>query len=326
MSSPTSFDASDREIVISRDFHAPRELVWEAWTDPKHVVQWWGPRGFTTTIKEMDVRVGGSWAHTMQGPDGTNYPNKSVFREVVKPERIVFSHGGGSEDGRGATFVSTWSFEALDPKKTRVTIRMVFPSKEDRDRVVKDYGAIEGGKQTLTRLGEHVDEQLCPSFVISREFDAPRDLVWKVWTEPEHFKHWFGPKGFTMPTMKMDFRPGGMLHYALAGPNGATLWGKAIYRDIVPPKRILWVNSFSDAQGGTVRHPFSKDPWPLQMLTDISFEEKNAKTLVSVKWVPLDASDEERATFNAGRPNMNQGWGGTFEQLTGYLAEVGKPR
>src|SRR5689334_17565188 len=84
--------ASDREIVITRLVHAPRELVWEAFTNPKHLEKWWGPRGFTDTTEQYELRVGGGWKHIMHGPDGTNYPNKSVFREIVKPERIVFSH------------------------------------------------------------------------------------------------------------------------------------------------------------------------------------------------------------------------------------------
>jgi uncharacterized protein YndB with AHSA1/START domain len=85
---------ADREIVLTRVFDAPRELLWDAWTDPKHVVKWWGPRGFTITIHEMDVRPGGIWNHTMHGPDGTDYPGQCVFIEVVKPERIVYSMTG----------------------------------------------------------------------------------------------------------------------------------------------------------------------------------------------------------------------------------------
>jgi uncharacterized protein YndB with AHSA1/START domain len=145
-----------REIVIARVFDAPRELVWQAMASPEHVVHWWGPRGFTTTIEEMDLRPGGVWKHVMHGPDGANYPNKSVFTEVVKPERIVFSHGGRREGGPGAHFEATWTFDALDAGKTRVTIRMVFPSAADRDFVVREFGAIEGGKQTLERLAEHL--------------------------------------------------------------------------------------------------------------------------------------------------------------------------
>jgi uncharacterized protein YndB with AHSA1/START domain len=92
----------------------------------------------------------------MRGPDGANYPNHSVFQEIVKPERIVFQHGGKREGGPGVSFVSTWSFEKLAADKTRVSIRMVFPSATERDYVVKEFGAIEGGNQTLERLGEYL--------------------------------------------------------------------------------------------------------------------------------------------------------------------------
>ena len=148
-------DTSDREIVLTR------ELVWNAWTDPQQVVQWWGPRGFTTTIHEMDVRPGGIWRHTMHGPDGTDYPNESKFIEVVKPERIVYSHGGGKKCDPGVQAEATWTFEALGDK-TRLTLRMVFPSAVAREHVVKTYGAIEGGKQTLERLAEHLAKVSLP--------------------------------------------------------------------------------------------------------------------------------------------------------------------
>ena len=148
-------ETADREFVLTRVFDAPRELVWEAWTDPKHVVHWWGPRGFTTTIEKMDVRPGGVWKHVMHGPDGADYPNSSVFKEVVKPERIVYSHGGRKQGGPGVHFVATWTFEALGDK-TKVTLYALFPSAADRDHVVKEYNAIEGGKQTLERFAEYL--------------------------------------------------------------------------------------------------------------------------------------------------------------------------
>jgi uncharacterized protein YndB with AHSA1/START domain len=148
---------AEREIVISLVFDASLEMVWDAWTDPKQVVKWWGPRGFTTTIHEMDVRTGGVWRQTMHGPDGANYPGKSIFAEVVKHKRLVFSHSGGKEGGPGANFKSTWTFEA-EGDQTKVTIRMVFDSVEARERVVREFGAIEGGKQTLARLGEFLAE------------------------------------------------------------------------------------------------------------------------------------------------------------------------
>ena len=151
-------DTSDREIVITRVFNAPRELVWEAMTNPEHVVNWWGPRGFTTTIETMDVRPGGIWKHVMHGPDGTDYPNKSNIDEEVKPERIVYTHGGRKAGGPAAQFQAFWIFDDLG-NQTRLTLRMVFPSAEARDTVVKVYGAIEGANQTFERLGEFLAGQ-----------------------------------------------------------------------------------------------------------------------------------------------------------------------
>lgn len=147
--------SSDREIVVSRVVNAPRELVWEAWADPEHIAQWWGPEGFRTTVETMEVRPGGVWMHVMHGPDGVDYPNKCVFTEVVKPERIAFSNGGGKSGDPEVHFEATWTFEELG-ERTHVIIRMVFPSVEERDRVVREYGALEGAHQTLARLEEHI--------------------------------------------------------------------------------------------------------------------------------------------------------------------------
>ena len=145
---------SDREILIMRLFDAPRELVFQAWTDPVHVVQWWGPRGFTSTILEMDVRPGGVWRLVMHGPDGTDYPNKIVFIEVVKPERLVYNHGGDAE-GDAVEFKVTVTF-ADQGGKTELTMHSLFRSAEERAKVVREFGAIEGANQTLDRLGEYL--------------------------------------------------------------------------------------------------------------------------------------------------------------------------
>jgi uncharacterized protein YndB with AHSA1/START domain len=148
---------ADNEILISRIFDAPREMVWQAMVDPKQVILWWGPHGFTSTIHEMDLRPGGAWNLTMHGPDGTDYPNYKVFKEVVKPERLVFSHGGSKKGGPVVNSIATWTFDVVEGgKKTRVTMRMAFPSAAERNLIAKEYGAVEGAKQTLERLGEHL--------------------------------------------------------------------------------------------------------------------------------------------------------------------------
>jgi uncharacterized protein YndB with AHSA1/START domain len=319
-----SLDPADNEIIISRVLHAPRELVWEAWTNPKHVVNWWGPRGFTNTTKRHEFRVGGYWEHTMHGPDGTNYPNKAKFLEIVPLERIVFLLGGGSDletdERRGATFTATWTFETVGANLTRLTGRMVFPSKDARDRVVRDFGAIEGGKQTLERAAEYTAGLFTEPFVISREFAAPCDLVWQAWTERERFMAWFGPKDFKTTYATMELRPGGMFHYCMAAPDGKELWGRAVYREVVRPSKLVWINSFSDKDGGITSHPLTKDPWPLQLLTVVTLAENADRTTVTITWVPFDASDAERATFDAGRGSMKMGWTGTLDRLAGFLS------
>lgn len=266
-------DSSDREIVISRVFDAPRELVWNAMTDPQQVVQWWGPRGFTTTTEIMDVRPGGVWKHTMHGPDGKNYPNKSIFREVVRPERIVYSHGGGREDGGGgATFVATWTFETVEARKTRLTLRMVFPSKEGRDFVVREYGAIEGGKQTLERLGEHVASFLAPGpeaareIVTTRTLAAARDAVFRAWTDPALLAQWWGPAGFKNTFHQFEPAAGGEWRFTMHGPDGANYENHCRFREVTAPSRIEFdhiepVHAFSvlatfEAEGGRTRVRF----------------------------------------------------------------------
>jgi uncharacterized protein YndB with AHSA1/START domain len=157
--------------------------------------------------------------------------------------------------------------------------------------------------------------------VITRIFDAPRELVFKVFTESEHLKHWWGPKGFTFGVSKLDLRPGGVFHYSMRSPDGHEMWGKFVYREIVAPERIVFVNSFSDEEGNTVRAPFSPT-WPLEVLNTWTFAENEGKTTLTLRGVPINATEEERKTFEAMRNNVQQGFAGTFDQLADYLAKV----
>jgi uncharacterized protein YndB with AHSA1/START domain len=161
-------------------------------------------------------------------------------------------------------------------------------------------------------------------FVISRVFDAPRELVWRAFTECEHLMHWWGPKGFTMVSCKLDLRPGGVFHYCLQSPDGQKMWGKFIYREILPPERLVHTVSFSDENQGVTRHPMSPT-WPLETLADATLTERDGKTTLTVRWRPHDATDDERAMFDASHDDMRQGWTGTMDQLADYLANKGIP-
>lgn len=142
--------ALDREIVLSRVFDAPRERVFEAWTDPEGLAQWFGPKGFVTTTHEIDVRVGGLWRFEMRAPNGTRYPNRIEYLEIKKPERLVMDHGSDLDDDPNR-FRVTITFDSQSDGKTVVTMRQLHPSKAQRDTGI-GFGAVELGYQTLDKL------------------------------------------------------------------------------------------------------------------------------------------------------------------------------
>ena len=145
----------DREIVISRVVSAPRELVFEAFTEIRHLSRWWGPEGFTTTTRAFEFRVGGEWAFVMRGPDGTDYPEWISWTEIAPPERIALLHG--ERRGDPNAFASVLTF-APDGSATRIEMRTLFPTEELRDEAVEKYGAVKGGQQTLSKLAAYVTE------------------------------------------------------------------------------------------------------------------------------------------------------------------------
>jgi uncharacterized protein YndB with AHSA1/START domain len=142
-------------IITVREFDAPRELVFEVFTDPKHLAQWWGPYGFTTTTSAFDLSEGGVWRFVMHGPDGRDYQNRITFDEIVRPERIRYHHGGG-DDVEPVEFRTTVTFEDLGGGKTRLTLHAQFPSAAARERVIKAYRADQGASETLSRLADHL--------------------------------------------------------------------------------------------------------------------------------------------------------------------------
>jgi uncharacterized protein YndB with AHSA1/START domain len=155
--------------------------------------------------------------------------------------------------------------------------------------------------------------------VITRTFDAPRQIVWDAWTKEENLKEWFGPTGSQITFAKMDLRPGGVFHYCMAHGTAGEMWGIWKFREVDPPKKIQLVQSFSDKDGGITTHPMAPT-WPKQTLSTTTFEEKNGKTTITLHWEPYEATQEEIDTFNAGRAGMDQGWAGTFARLDAYLA------
>jgi uncharacterized protein YndB with AHSA1/START domain len=301
---------ADREIVITRTFDAPRELTWQAMTDPRHVVQWWGPRGFTTTIEQMDVRPGGVWTYVMHGPDGTNYPNRSTFKEVVYPERIVYAHGGGKAGGPEADFIATWTFETI-AGKTEVTIHMLFPSALARDMVVREYSAIEGAEQTLERLADHLPSMgfAARHIVIERIVDAPPAVVFQCWIDPGHLARWWAPHGFTNPLCELDVRVGGTWRIVMRAPDGTEYPCHGVYQEIVAAERLVFTNIATDAAGTPV----------LDGLTTVTFAETGGKTKMTVTTGATALTDIACAYLEG----MEIGWTQSLERLDKELTLLG---
>ncbi|MBV9865288.1 MAG: SRPBCC domain-containing protein [Abitibacteriaceae bacterium] len=319
--------SSVKEVVITRILDAPRHLVFRLWTEPEHVAQWWGPKGFTNPVCELDVRSGGAIRIHMQGPDGTIYPMGGVFHEIDEPERIVFTSTAFEDEAGipGLEISNTVTFDELDGK-TKVTIQAI---------VLKASPAAAGGlagmeagwNQSIEKLEAHLArasgvEQAAltaSEFLITRVFDAPRDLVWQAFTESERLMQWWGPKDFTMLSCKADLRPGGTFHYGMRSPDGHTMWGKWVYIEIAKPERLVTIVSFTDEAGNAVRHPLNPT-WPMEMLTRMTLIEQAGKTTLIIQAVPHAATEVERKTFVDGHKSMEQGFNGTLNKLAAYLA------
>jgi uncharacterized protein YndB with AHSA1/START domain len=152
--------------------------------------------------------------------------------------------------------------------------------------------------------------------LITRVFDAPRELVFKAWTEPERLKRWWGPKGYTTPYCEIDLRPGGIIFYCMRSPEARDYWGRGVFREIVVPERIVLTNSFADAQGNVVSptHYGMSPEWPLETLLTVTFEEEAGKTRVTLSY--------EGVPPGADRDGSQQGWSEILECLGEYLAKA----
>jgi uncharacterized protein YndB with AHSA1/START domain len=305
------------ELYITRLYDAPLKLVWEAWTDPEQVALWWGPRGFTLTTHSKDLRPGGHWAYTMHGPDGTDYPNHTIYHEVEKYKRLVYDHGGYQD--RPPLFRVTVTFQE-EKGKTRMEMTMALPSPEAAAET-KKFIRQAGGNATWDRLAEYLAAQEgVDRFVINRSFAAPVSTVFTMWTDPAHLSRWLAPVGFSMKILKGEIQEGSGLFYEMSDGEGTSLYGRIDYRKISPPDALVYTQVFCDEQGALARHPHLS-VWPETMLTTVSFvAEEGGSTRVTVTWEVFgEASGAERAAFRELRPSMTQGWTGSFDKLEGLL-------
>ncbi len=319
-------------LTITRVIDAPVELVFKAWSDPKLVSQWWGPGGFTAPTIKIDFRVGGTYLFCMRDPDGQEFWSTGEYTEIIPLKKISYTDSFADPNGNKVP-ASFYQIPGEFPEQQQVTILFEAIGK-NRTRLTLQHEGIPAGLMSeMTEAGwtesivkfengvEGYEPGVRKPLEISRTFNAPRELVYKAMTEPEHLAHWWGPVGMKLDVLKLDLRPGGMFHYSMEAPNGQRMYGRFVYREIQAPEKLTFIVSFCDEKCRVMRHPASKT-WPLELLNIMRLEEKDGKTVMSLRGWPIHESDEERATFEAEFSGMNKGFAGTYDQLDSYLATL----
>ncbi len=315
----TAKKSKTNELKISRIYDAPVKMVWDAWTDPKKVAVWWGPRGFTITTHGKDLKAGGFWSYTMHGPDGTDYTNKTIYLEVEKHSRLVYDHGGN--DDRPPLFRVTVNFSEIKGK-TKMDMTMSLPTVEAAEEA-RIFIKKAGGNSTWDRLAEYLEKEISgkENFVINRTFDTPLETMYEMWTDPKHFSQWLPPTGFKMNFLRADIKPNGSTFYLMANEDGLKMYGRAEYLEIHRPDRIVYTQRFCDENEKMSRHPMAPT-WPATMLTTVNLTAEGPdQTRVTITWEPFgNCTAEELKTFIDAKAGMTMGWTGSFDKLEDHLA------
>jgi uncharacterized protein YndB with AHSA1/START domain len=293
MNQPQSSSVAERTLLLTRVFNAPRSLVYAAWTEPKQLAQWWGPTGFTNPVCGLDLHINGEIHIDMRAPNGTVYPMSGAFREIVEPERLVFTSAALDANGKPLfENLNTVTFAEYDSTKTLLTIdvRVLWEGPTAGQYL---SGMAEGWSRSMDRLSEFVlaGTGFLPDPVqldnrelrATRNFHAPLELVYRMWTEPEHIVQWWGPRGFTNTIQKMDVRPGGEWLLIMHGPDGRDFPNHYLYEEVIPNQRLV----------------LSHVNWP-QHRKYVTFTESKGETQVSIRMLFDSVADHNKVVAEYG--------------------------
>jgi uncharacterized protein YndB with AHSA1/START domain len=315
---------AQRELVITRYFDAPRELVFKMWTDPAHARQWWGPRDYPATQLSIDARPGGKWRNCLSGTeDGRALWQSGVFREVVPPQKLVFTFVW--EDNPihpGPETVITVTF-VQEGGRTKMTMWQT-PFENEGNRVGHGYG----WDSTFNRLDEHLAEAggskamagasmrkptATHELRLTRVFDAPPALVFRMWTDPRHMAQWWGPEGFTNPVCELDVRPGGRIWVVMHGPAGTAFDRdfpmSGTFHEIVVPERLVFTAVAEDSEGNAL----------LESYTAVTFAEEGGKTRIELYAKAVGLADVAKQMLGG----MDAGWSGSLDRLARLVGTKG---
>jgi len=297
----TAIAAADRELILSRVIDAPRELVFRMWTDPAHLAKWWGPQGFTNPVCEIDARPGGTLRIVMGAPDGTDYPMAGLFREIVAPERLVFTYCALDCDGDVLLDGVTVVCFAEQGGKTKLTVQTRAAAVVPAAARYLD-GMQAGWDQTLDRLETQARDTASRELTVTRVFDAPREVVFAAWTDAAQAAQWWVPQGFTTISCDMDVRPGGAYRACMRSPEGTRHCRRGVYREVVRPERLVFTFAWEDSDGNPGH----------EMLITVSFAEIGSRTRLTLHqtmFETIEARDDHR-----------RGWTSCLERFAEYLA------
>lgn len=329
----TQADPGQPTLVQTRLIRAPRERVWQAWTDAAQLGQWWGPQGFSLSTARFEFRVGGHWVFTMHGPDPEpgaaqpgaprDFPNHIVWTRIESA-----LHPGGEHLAEAAWTLAFHHVDAAHPEavffRAEVSLEAQgehtllrwsadFGSAELRDQVIRDFGAAHGGRENLARLAHHTegegfaqtDAALGHRLVLSREVPVRRELVWRAWTEPELLKQWFCPRPFGVDACTLELRAGGRFYTHMVGPDGWGADNEGSYLEVLPQERL----TFTDV----LLADWVPNPQPgLGFTATVTLQEAGpGRTLYSV--VARHLSADKRLAH--ARMGFFEGWGTALDQL-----------
>jgi uncharacterized protein YndB with AHSA1/START domain len=305
-STSSSVTSADRTLTTNRVFDAPRELVYKAWTEPKQFAQWFPPEHFTAPLCELDVRPGGALRIQMKGDDdagefaGLVFPGKGVYTEVVPNERLAFTFEDASEGTTSPKMLMTVIFEDQG-RKTKLTIHQTAETVAGYEELIK-IGATEGLRQSLDKLaalleGKGPDTAISVTgrtLSLTRIFDAPRELVWKAYTDPAHIVKWSFAKDWEAPFAETDVRPGGKFRIGMrpADHSEGGFVFEGTYREVVKPSRIVQLTSDGRVMTTT-------------------FGDAGGKTKLTLTLEMAESEEQERA-----------GWGQILENFAKHLASL----
>jgi uncharacterized protein YndB with AHSA1/START domain len=315
----TATDITQRTLVLRRTLRAPRELVFDVWSDPKHVVRWWGPKDFTLPYCEQDFRVGGAYRFCMRAPDGSDHWVRGEYHAIERPGRLVFTWLREDEEGEvWCDNLVTITLEEDGPDTLLTLHHAVFATEAH----CAEHG--EGWGECLDRLTNYVrnigaqDERTATrtpegDLVITRIFNAARALVWKAWTDPAQFRRWWGPAIYSAPVAEMDVRAGGRYRWCMRSPEGEEYWTAGVFCEVVPPDRLVYTDGFADAEGNIVpaSHYGMEGEWPEELLVTVTLEDLGDRTRMVLRHAGIPSGQWNDLTA--------QGWNESLDKLAAAL-------